>query len=143
MTPARRAMLAKVHVAKKQLGMDDDSYRAVIKRVTGFDSAGYASVAELERILAEFKRLGFKSASSISGKPWVRKIYAIWKDLAPLLDDATDATLAAFVVRQTHSDSNPEGIAKPEWLDPKEATKVIQGLQGWLARVKAERGIAA
>jgi phage gp16-like protein len=136
-------MLAKVHVAKKQLALDDDSYRAVVTRITGRDSAGKASFGQLEQLLAEFTRLGFKAAPAISGKQWVRKIYAIWKDLAPLLDGATDATLAAFVARQTHSQRNPEGIAKPEWLDAKEATKVIQGLQGWLARVKAAKGKAA
>ena len=143
MTQVNRAMLAKVHVAKKQLGLDDDSYRAIVTRITGHDSAGKASTGDLERLLAEFTRLGFKAAPAISAKPWVRKVYAIWRELAPLLDDATDATLAAFVARQTHSDRNPQGISKPEWLDAKEATKVIQGLEGWLARVKTARERAA
>jgi phage gp16-like protein len=143
MATDRRGMLAKVHVAKKQLGLDDDSYRAVVVRITGRDSAGKASAGDLERLLAEFTRLGFKPAPAISGKSWVRKIHAIWNDLAPLLDGATDATLAAFVARQTKSQRNPEGIAKPEWLDAKEATKVIQGLEGWLARARAAREKAA
>lgn len=143
MTADRRGMLAKIHVAKKQLGLADDTYRAVVARVTGLDSAGKASAGDLERLVAEFIRLGFKPAPAVSGKSWVRKVYALWKELAPLLDNATDATLAAFVARQTHSQRNPAGISKPEWLGPKDATKVIQGLQGWLARVKAGKERAA
>jgi phage gp16-like protein len=139
---ARNAMIAKVHVAKKQLGLDDDGYRAVVTRITGQDSAGKASIGDLERLLAEFTRLGFKAVAP-SSKAWVRKIHAIWKELAPLLDQATDATLAAFVARQTRSVRNPAGISKPEWLDAKDATKVIQGLEGWLARVNVEKGRAA
>jgi phage gp16-like protein len=36
----RRALLAKVHIAKKALAMADDSYRALLKRVAGGESAG-------------------------------------------------------------------------------------------------------
>lgn len=136
-------MIAKVHVAKKQIGMDDDAYRAVLTRTIGKASTKGCSFAEMELLLAEFKRLGFTPIATPSGKPWVRKIHAIWKELAPLLDQATDATLAAFVARQTHSARNPAGISKPEWLDAKEATKVIQGMEGWLARAKAARAVAA
>ncbi len=36
---SRASAIAKVHVAKKQLGLDDEAYRAVLRRVTGRDSA--------------------------------------------------------------------------------------------------------
>ncbi|HQU16654.1 MAG TPA: regulatory protein GemA [Gammaproteobacteria bacterium] len=138
--PDRRVKLAKIHVAKKQLGMEDDAYRAVICRVTGQASAGACTPAQLDRLLAEFKRLGFDAAPrKASVKPWVRKIYAIWNDLRPLLDQAEDATLAAFVSRQTRTARNPNGIDNPEWLGPADATPVIQGLEGWLARERAAR----
>ena len=129
----RRGMLAKVHVAKKQLAMADDSYRAMVSRVTGRDSSKDCTDAQLERLLGEFTRLGFAAvAKPKSAKPWTRKIHAIWKELAPLLDEATGRSLDGFVSRQT-------GVAKAEWLDAKQATAVIQGLEGWLGRMKAER----
>lgn len=128
----RRGMLAKIHVAKKQLALTDDSYRDVVKRVTGADSSKDCTDGQLERLLGEFARLGFVAVSPPKpGKPWVRKIHAIWKELAPLLDQATGTTLDGFVYRQT-------GIARAEWLDSKQATKVIQGLEGWLGRLKAK-----
>lgn len=143
MNTDRRAMIAKVHVAKKQLALTEDSYRDLVKRITGHDSSGDCSDSQLEALLGEFARVGFKPTPGASGKPWVRKIHAIWKELAPLLDHATDATLAGFVSRQTKSVRNPAGISKPEWLDAKDATKVIQGLEGWLARTKAARETAS
>jgi phage gp16-like protein len=137
----RLAMLAKVHVARKQLGLDEASYRAVLARITGHNSAGDCNSGELVATLAEFERLGWSPAAGArrDRRPHVRKIWAIWGDLKPLLDAADDDVLRAFVRRQTHSAKNPEGIGAPEWLDGVEATKVIEGLKGWLARVQRER----
>jgi hypothetical protein len=140
--PDRRAMISKIHVAKKDLALTDDTYRAVIERVTTKTSSADCSDPQLEAVLAEFARLGWKASKGTrhtSARPWVRKIYAIWGDLRPLLQDATDDTLRAFVRRQTHSLRNPDGIADPKWLDAKDATKVIQGLEFWLGRVRAKQ----
>lgn len=141
-SPDRRAMLAKVHIAKKDLGLDDFAYRVIIGRTVGKSSSSDCTDAQLGALLAEFQRLGWKPTGQPrrrSDKAWVRKIWAIWADLRPLLDDATDDTLRAFVRRQTHSLKNPEGIADPEWLDAPEGTKVIQGLEGWRTREQVKR----
>ena len=129
-TSDRRALIAKIHLAKKQLAMIDDSYRNLMRRVVGRHSSKDCTDAQLVRVLEEFKRLGFKPPKKLSGKPFVRMIYAIWKDLKPYLDAPNDAALAAFVQRQT-------GIDKPEWLDGKQAGVVIEALKGWLARERA------
>ena len=141
----RLAMLAKVHVARKQMGLDDGAYRAVLTRVVGRDSAKDCSGAELERVLGEFARLGWSPsrAARRDRRPHVRKIYAIWGDLKPLLDEADDEALRGFVRRQTRSAKNPDGVGAPEWLDGHEATKVIEGLKGWLERVRAAARAAA
>ena len=139
----RRAMIAKIHVAKKALGLDDDSYRAILMRVTGQSSSAACRDAQLVAVLGEFRRLGWEGppekpgARRASRKPHVRKVWAIWGDLRPLLDDADDDTLRGFVRKQTKSRKNPEGISDPEWLSPEDATKVIHGLSGWLGRVQA------
>jgi hypothetical protein len=138
----RRAMIAKVHIAKKDLRLDDGAYRAVIERVTRKTSSRDCADPQLAALLTEFQRLGWKPEPAqrrISSKPWVRMIYGIWSDLRPLLDNADDDTLRAFVRRQTHTLKNPAGIADPEWLDAKEATKVINGLEGWLGRERAKQ----
>lgn len=51
MTPrkeTRNALLAKVHIAKKALGMDDDAYRDFLNAQTGKRSAGLLNETELD-----------------------------------------------------------------------------------------------
>jgi len=137
----RHGMLAKIHVAKKQLRMADDDYRAVLMRVTWKSSAADCSDAELVAVLEEMQSLGFvdqpRPKNRRSDNPQVRMIYAIWADIRPLLDgNAGDAELRSFVARQTKSVKNPTGISAPEFLYAEEANKVIEGLKAWRARLQ-------
>jgi phage gp16-like protein len=138
LTTGRAAMLAKVHVAKKQLGLDDAAYRDVVTRITGTDSSAAASDAALHRLLAEFARLGFRATRPVrrSDKPNVRLIAALWADLAPYVDDPSAEALRAFVRRQTHTRMHPDGMDAPEFLDGVQANRVIEGLKAWLARAQ-------
>lgn len=134
----RRARVAKVHIAKKQLALEDEIYRSIILRLTGKNSTTDCSLAELDTLLGEFKRLGFHDARvrPASQKAYVRMIYAIWADLRPFLKDHSEAALRGFVQRQTKTSSRPDGVAAPEFLGPKDANLVIEGLKAWLHRVQ-------
>ena len=143
----RRGMLAKIHMARKQLGLDEAAYRDVVERITGGTSARTASDAALHRLLAEFTRLGFKPlrrawAPARSKDAQVRMIQAIWADLAPYVADGSQDALRAFVRRQTRTPRHPEGVDAAEFLDAKEANKVVEGLKAWLARAQAKAGAA-
>ena len=52
---------AQIHIAKSQLGMDDDTYREVLKSATGKTSSAQMGVVELHKALQAFKDRGFKS----------------------------------------------------------------------------------
>jgi len=52
--------LAKIHIAKSQLGLDDETYRALLARVAGVRSAKELSPRQIGAVLREFERLGFK-----------------------------------------------------------------------------------
>lgn len=141
-TPARRAMLAKLHLARKQLALTEDSYRDVLRRVTGLDSAAAMSEAQLDRALAEFKRLGFKPKSTSvaprrSQHAQIRMIHGVWNDICALGIDAEDhpAALRAFVQRQTRGPLHPDGVSAPEFLNADQATRVLEGLKAWRARL--------
>ena len=56
---SRQKMTAKIHIAKSQLGLDDDTYRAILQRVTGLHSCAKMTVQQLENVLAELKAKGF------------------------------------------------------------------------------------
>lgn len=136
----RRAMLAKVHIAKKHMDLSDDDYRSILQRVTGRGSSADCSDAQLHVLLSEFKRLGWKEPGSgrTSSKPHVRKVYAVWNEMRGLLEHGDAEALRSFVRRQTKSLKNPDGISSPDWLDPVEANKVIEGLKAWQARLLAK-----
>jgi len=59
-----KGKLAVVHVAKAQLGMLDEDYRAVLQRVAAVQSAKDLDELGFERVMAEFERLGFRNPLS-------------------------------------------------------------------------------
>ncbi len=129
--PARNSRLAKVHIAKKQLGLEDAGYRELLRRVTGKHSSADCTEAELDLLLVEFKRLGFEPQGNATApraeKEYVRMIYALWSGLKPYLRDHSQVALRIFVKKMT-------GVDKPDWLGPEDANDVIEGLKAWLAR---------
>ena len=127
----RNVMISKVHVARKQLDMDETAYRELLQRAVGKASARDCNPAELDRVLAEFKRLGWKPATNPaasgrrpSEKPYVRKIFALWGSIARTgaIKDGSRAALVAFIERQT-------GVSHPDWLTAAQANSVTEALK--------------
>jgi len=52
-----------IHVAKKQLGLDDDAYRAILSGAGLTSSKDIKTDAQLNTVLNVFQSLGFKSTS--------------------------------------------------------------------------------
>ena len=132
----RNAMLAKVHIAKKELALDDDLYRETLALVTGKTSAAECSDAELGRVIAHFSNKGFhvkQSGDRVPGyaeSKYGPKIRALWISgwNLGIIHDRGDAAMEAFIQRQT-------GIASMRWLkNSQDALKVIEALKKWLAR---------
>lgn len=131
--PGREAMVRKIHVGRRQLGLDDVTYRALLQRVTGQLSSSACSIGQLHDILAEMKRLGFKAVRP-SHRPWVRKVYALWTDMKPQpRGNGSREALRAFVERQV-------SVSAPEFLDEPQARKVVEGLKAWKKRLEKGSG---
>ena len=138
----RRSMLAKVHMAKKQLRMTDDDYRAVLLRVTSRMSAADCTQAELDRAVKEFERLGFSAQARPRGPrpadhPMAKKAQAMWISLGLLgaITDSSDKALETFARRQL-------GCARLQWANQSQGTRLIEALcaiaerHGWSQSVK-------
>lgn len=125
---------AAIHVAKKQLGLDDDAMRDVYQRVTGKRSLREMSPAEQNSVVQELRRTGFKPASNGSRKPlegkFAKKLQALWIAAWNLgiVENQDDRALVAFVERQT-------GVSHVRFLrDGDDAAKAIEALKGWMTR---------
>lgn len=140
---SRRASLAKVHVAKKALAMEEEDYRAVVERVTGKTSAGDCDQRQLDALIAEFGRMGFKPSAGAprrapAGGPVARKARAMWISLSQLgaIGDSSDKALDAFVERQL-------GVERLQWMSERQGYRLIEALKaigersGWDQNVSA------
>ena len=144
------AQRAKVHVAKKQLGLDDATYRAVLHRAAGITSVADAGPSHFDAILAEFRRLGWKAQSAtpkggkaprrpLSKNAQIRMIYAVWGDISPMLAVGDESALRSFVQRMTKTEANPAGVSAPEFLKDDQPGKVLEGLKAWRARLRKQK----
>ena len=71
----RRGLIASVHIAKADMQLDEDTYRALLKAVTGHDSAGKCTVPQLKAMLAEMRANGW------TPRPLVRQVPAALRPL--------------------------------------------------------------
>lgn len=56
----RKHLLAKIHVAKFQMGMKDEEYRAILEGQYGVESAADLELKQMHGLLIYFSRLGWK-----------------------------------------------------------------------------------
>lgn len=132
----RRTLLAKIHLARKDLALAEDSYRAILLRIGGAQSAAWIDDAGLGRVIAEFQRLGWQPARRAfkpSAKPHVRLVWRLWRELAPAAVRNQAQGLRGFCKRVA-------GVEDPEWLSPPQANAVIEALKARLARSRGTPG---
>lgn len=66
-----RSTLAKIHIAKQQLGLDDETYRVMLRSVGGVESAKDLTPTSAARVLAHLERSGFKPKGNVGRRPRV------------------------------------------------------------------------
>lgn len=55
-----KGKLAQIHIAKAQLGLSDEDYRAILARTAGVSSAKELTNRTVGGVMHEFRRLGFQ-----------------------------------------------------------------------------------
>lgn len=142
---ARKADLAAIHIAKSDLGWDDDHYRDVLFAVCRVKSSRDLDFTGRKRFLEHLRSCGWpgragQAAGARQGSPArtamtkaQRLIWSLWQRLyeAGAVDSRAMPALAAYVKRQT-------GVDRLEWLNYPQETVMIESLKKWLARVEQE-----
>jgi hypothetical protein len=141
----RRVLIAKIHVAKKEMGLLDDDYRQMLLDVTSRASSAHCTVAELRAMVEAMKKKGFapkKAAKPAADHPFAAKARALWISLYHLgaIDNPSEVALEAFACRQLQ-------CVKMQWASQAQAYKLIEALKaiaqrnGWDQKVTSVRGM--
>lgn len=128
-----------IHVAKAQLGLTDDDYRAILQAVAGVDSSTELCDAGFEAVMYRFQQLGFESAwnrrhfghrPGMASPGQVALIRELWADFTDGM--GTDATLGKWLRRQFK-------IEAVRFLPSDTARKAIGALKAMNARKATQR----
>lgn len=134
-----------IHVAKNQLGLDEETYRAVLGQAGVKSSKDIKHVDQFNLVMANMKTLGFQKAPATKRPKWNDdwwrcsdaqrgKIEVLWANVART---PTEPALRRMVARIIHVDS-------PAWITSEQASKVIIALRAMAVQAgldpdKAER----
>lgn len=144
--PRRKAELAVIHLGRKALALDKDTYRDFLAQQTGKRSAAELSPAERQRVIEAMRARGFcqetwgglgGSVSKIMRgggtklRPHQAKVKALWRALWNLgaLRDGSDTALDVWI-----RSPKGAGVEALRFADAKACNKAIQGLRDWCAR---------
>lgn len=132
--------IALVRVARSRLKMDEASYRALLLRIAGVSSSTELDATGFDQVMAEFRRLGFKSdwyretggtggfdAATPAQVAFIRNLWLDYTDRK-----GTPAALRKWLERHFK-------VAALRFVDAAMAPKVIAALRAMLARKAAAK----
>jgi phage gp16-like protein len=142
----REQAIRLIHVARRDLAIDDDAWRDLLREKFKVESSTELGIVDLYAVIAHLKKCGFKvrhpkkkpgpalsrplegAAQRYPGD--AAKLRALWLFMAHELhvirsDD--EASLAAYAKRIT-------GIEALQWLDGQQTYRVIESLKKWAER---------
>ena len=125
---SRSKIIQLIHIAKSQIGLSDEDYRAVLESTAKKSSCSEMSVFELNEVLKAMKKLGFKvkkietreeEIGWDTSKEQMNYIKGMWELVAR---DKSERALYRFIKRITGADH-------PRFMGAVEAQKVIIALR--------------
>jgi phage gp16-like protein len=128
--------IAAINIARKESGMDEDTYRAKLVNITGVASLRKMTEQQLQSVVEVFRKEGFQhrpkatAGRRVLSGPFVGKMRALWIAAYNLgvAHDREDSAMLAFIQRQAKVDDTRF------LFKAKDARAAIEGLKGWLAR---------
>jgi len=132
-----RADLAKIHIAKKELGLTDEAYRDIMRAQFRKESAAKLTPGQACQLINHFRSLGWKpkyqqKLPGVYSRPndaQEGKIVAMWLELAKagVVRNKSDKALQAFVRRMTKKHHM-------RWCTTQEKNMIIEALKDWGTR---------
>lgn len=125
---------ALLHVAKTQLGLDDDVYRLILEQEAGVTSSKDLTPHGFEKVLARFEQIGFEPELRYQrGRATQRDPQALTTPAQQkLINDLYD--ILGWDERKRRTGFNRRVVKKPWPQTREEANKVIEALKAMVAR---------
>lgn len=130
----RRRDLAAIHAEAKARGIDEETRRDIIARVTEGRTRSAAECDGRERaaVIAALRgrpALAGRGEGRLASSPTAKKARALWLALNDLgeLEDASERALAGFAKRQA-------GVDSLAWLSPEQGAMLIEALRARCGR---------
>lgn len=142
---ARDREIKLIHVARRELQLDEDTYRAMLEQVTGVKSSSDLDAAGRKKVLDHLKSKGFKvkskpaaAPSKNAADPQYRKIQALWSELTRLgaVRVNTEAVIRVYIKRISGKDDF-------SFCNNAQVTVIIESLKKWKSRVEGATQAAA
>ncbi|WP_421323639.1 gp16 family protein [Aeromonas sp. 604176] len=162
----RTRLIRLVQVGRRTLGLDEETYRALLEQQSGKRSAAELTIPELDKVLLAMKGAGFKptvkrpvkvavtagghkrlspARGAHAKTAEINVIRAVWITMHRhgLLRDGSETALNHYVERQTVRLNNGIGVAEVAWLTDGLAYQVLESLKNWHKRELVARLVAA
>lgn len=133
----KRREIQLIHIAKGELGMDEDTYRAMLFAVARVRSSSDLDWTGRKKVLDHMKACGFKVKRSPANKnaiePEYRKVRALWTSLHKMgaIEHDTDEAVRAYIKRIVNVDDF-------RFANGHQARTVIESLKKWIERLERE-----
>jgi phage gp16-like protein len=127
-----------IQIAKRELNMDDETYRSILMEIGNKSSSTKMSISNLEKVLEHMKICGFKVVPKskktgnlrMANDDQSKMIRGLWLELHQLgaVKNPSEYSLTRYVKRITGNDLL-------QWTTVDQKSKVIETLKKWLDRV--------
>ena len=144
----RNRLIQLIHVGKRELSLDEELYRSVLKELTDKTSCSKMNMDELKQVLEHFKAVGFtikkksvakraipKSYRSVS--PESGKIRAIWITMHQqgFVRDSSEQALDNYISRMLNRKKLGGNISfHCQFLNSSQAVKILEIIKNWHKR---------
>ena len=131
----RRRELAQIHIAKKDLCLDEETYRAMLWAIGRVHSAGALGAAGRRQVLEHLKSRGFKARKSIRKDSFNTRSEWAWVNNAAPDRQAMLRKIAVMIKADNREKAYVDGIAqhmfhveRVEFCPPDQLHRIITAL---------------
>jgi len=118
----RNKQLAMIHLAKKDLGLDDETYRAMLKNVADVTSASELTAYGLGQVIEHLRAKGWEPKVKARPRPAEDRVRLVKKIRRLLMNDNRPDAYADGM------SAHMFGVDKFEWCNPEQLKKIVAAL---------------